>query len=173
MGQGVVKNPNCVWKVTKMQIFFLTPTNFCDNTRAMQAICESPQMQLTLHEIYSWFTNYFAFFRRNTASWKVRRWCLSITTLVQLSHTGSWSAWLGMKWKCNFWLAGTHFLELTGLFRLSVSLRTVSWQFMRSTLGLQTPLYFSGESPPTGRWGRRYLKGSLWIQIRSLEGETQ
>ena len=28
MGQGVVKNPNCIWKVTKMQIFFLTPTNF-------------------------------------------------------------------------------------------------------------------------------------------------
>merc|ERR1719150_560565 len=35
-----------------------------------QAICESPQMQLTLHEIYTWFTNHFAYFRRNTASWK-------------------------------------------------------------------------------------------------------
>jgi hypothetical protein len=26
---------------------------------------------LTLHEIYSWFTGTFAFFRRNHASWKV------------------------------------------------------------------------------------------------------
>ena len=37
----------------------------------LQAILDSPQMQLTLHEIYTWFTNKFAFFRQNTASWKV------------------------------------------------------------------------------------------------------
>ena len=33
---------------------------------------ESPERQLTLHEIYSWFTSTFAYFRRNAASWKVQ-----------------------------------------------------------------------------------------------------
>lgn len=37
----------------------------------MQAVVESPEHQLTLHEIYSWFTTTFAYFRRNQASWKV------------------------------------------------------------------------------------------------------
>ena len=37
----------------------------------LQGIIESPQKQLTLHEIYNWFTTVFAFFRRNSASWKV------------------------------------------------------------------------------------------------------
>merc|ERR1712223_2001560 len=35
-----------------------------------QAITESPQKQLTLHEIYTWFTTTFCYFRRNSASWK-------------------------------------------------------------------------------------------------------
>jgi len=34
------------------------------------AIHESPDQQLTLHEIYNWFTHTFAYFRRNAASWK-------------------------------------------------------------------------------------------------------
>jgi len=34
------------------------------------AIHESPDQQLTLHEIYNWFTTTFAYFRRNAASWK-------------------------------------------------------------------------------------------------------
>ena len=34
---------------------------------------ESPERQLTLHEIYSWFTSTFAYFRRNAASWKVHK----------------------------------------------------------------------------------------------------
>ena len=37
----------------------------------IQAVIESPERQLTLHEIYSWFTSTFAYFRRNAASWKV------------------------------------------------------------------------------------------------------
>ena len=37
-----------------------------------QAVQESPEQQLTLHEIYNWFTTTFAYFRRNAASWKVR-----------------------------------------------------------------------------------------------------
>lgn len=36
-----------------------------------QAIIESPERQLTLNEIYTWFQNTFAFFRRNAATWKV------------------------------------------------------------------------------------------------------
>ncbi|XP_048239144.1 forkhead box protein P1-like isoform X2 [Haliotis rufescens] len=35
-----------------------------------QAIIESPHRQLTLNEIYQWFQNTFAYFRRNEATWK-------------------------------------------------------------------------------------------------------
>ncbi|XP_072886626.1 forkhead box protein P4 [Hemitrygon akajei] len=35
-----------------------------------QAILEAPDRQLTLNEIYNWFTRMFAYFRRNTATWK-------------------------------------------------------------------------------------------------------
>ncbi|XP_031757060.1 forkhead box protein P1 isoform X4 [Xenopus tropicalis] len=35
-----------------------------------QAILESPEKQLTLNEIYNWFTRQFAYFRRNAATWK-------------------------------------------------------------------------------------------------------
>ncbi|XP_037539936.1 forkhead box protein P1-B [Nematolebias whitei] len=35
-----------------------------------QAIFESPRNQLTLNEIYNWFTRNFAYFRRNAATWK-------------------------------------------------------------------------------------------------------
>lgn len=35
-----------------------------------QAILESKEGQLTLNEIYQWFTETFAFFRRNAATWK-------------------------------------------------------------------------------------------------------
>ncbi|KAL8178965.1 UNVERIFIED_CONTAM: Forkhead box protein P4 [Gekko kuhli] len=37
-----------------------------------QAILETPDRQLTLNEIYNWFTRMFAYFRRNTATWKVK-----------------------------------------------------------------------------------------------------
>ncbi|CAG04021.1 unnamed protein product, partial [Tetraodon nigroviridis] len=35
-----------------------------------QAIFESPRSQLTLNEIYNWFTRNFAYFRSNAATWK-------------------------------------------------------------------------------------------------------
>ncbi|XP_052451151.1 forkhead box protein P1-B-like isoform X2 [Carassius gibelio] len=35
-----------------------------------QAILESPEKQLTLNEIYNWFTRTFVYFRRNAATWK-------------------------------------------------------------------------------------------------------
>ncbi|XP_059499862.1 forkhead box protein P4-like, partial [Stegostoma tigrinum] len=35
-----------------------------------KAILETPDRQLTLNEIYQWFTRSFAFFRYNTATWK-------------------------------------------------------------------------------------------------------
>ncbi|KIH57656.1 fork head domain protein [Ancylostoma duodenale] len=38
-----------------------------------QAIMESPDCQLTLNEIYTWFTETFAYFRRNAATWKKAR----------------------------------------------------------------------------------------------------
>lgn len=34
------------------------------------AIHEAPYQQLTLHDIYNWFTTTFCYFRRNAASWK-------------------------------------------------------------------------------------------------------
>ncbi|XP_061679255.1 forkhead box protein P1-like isoform X2 [Syngnathoides biaculeatus] len=39
-------------------------------TLIRQAILESADTQLTLNEIYAWFTRTFAFFRRNAATWK-------------------------------------------------------------------------------------------------------
>ena len=36
-----------------------------------QAVVESEEKQLTLNEIYNWFQNTFAYFRRNAATWKV------------------------------------------------------------------------------------------------------
>lgn len=36
-----------------------------------QAILEAPEKQLTLNEIYHWFTRMFFYFRHNTATWKV------------------------------------------------------------------------------------------------------
>uniref|UniRef100_A0A8C2E8Y7 Forkhead box P2 n=1 Tax=Cyprinus carpio TaxID=7962 RepID=A0A8C2E8Y7_CYPCA len=39
-------------------------------TLIRQAIMEAGDMQLTLNEIYSWFTRTFAYFRRNAATWK-------------------------------------------------------------------------------------------------------
>lgn len=38
---------------------------------SFQAIMDSAEHQLTLNEIYSWFTRTFAYFRRNAATWKV------------------------------------------------------------------------------------------------------
>ena len=38
-----------------------------------QAIIESTDRQLTLNEIYTWFQNNFAYFRRNAATWKVKQ----------------------------------------------------------------------------------------------------
>ncbi|XP_061780257.1 forkhead box protein P4-like [Nerophis lumbriciformis] len=39
-------------------------------TLIRQAIMASPDKQLTLNEIYNWFTRTFAYFRRNAATWK-------------------------------------------------------------------------------------------------------
>lgn len=47
-------------------------SNFCPVFSCPQAILESPERQLTLNEIYNWFTRKFAYFRRNTATWKVQ-----------------------------------------------------------------------------------------------------
>lgn len=52
-----------------------------------QAILETPDRQLTLNEIYNWFTRMFAYFRRNTATWKVRAAPLSTVGLTP-SHPG-------------------------------------------------------------------------------------
>lgn len=52
-----------------------------------QAILETPDRQLTLNEIYNWFTRMFAYFRRNTATWKVRAAPLSAAGLTP-SHPG-------------------------------------------------------------------------------------
>ena len=49
-------------------------------TFSFQAIIESQEKQLTLNEIYQWFMNTFAFFRKNQATWKVTvLHCLCVT----------------------------------------------------------------------------------------------
>lgn len=35
-----------------------------------QAILDSKERQLSLNDIYNWFQNNFAYFRRNAATWK-------------------------------------------------------------------------------------------------------
>ena len=50
-----------------------------------QAITESPQKQLTLHEIYTWFTTTFCYFRRNSASWKVTSVFFIISITIDLT----------------------------------------------------------------------------------------
>ncbi|RXG69498.1 Forkhead box protein P1 [Armadillidium vulgare] len=47
-----------------------------------QAIIEAPDKQLTLNEIYNWFQNTFAYFRRNAATWKKQK-DIEIEALLQ------------------------------------------------------------------------------------------
>lgn len=51
-----------------------------------QAIIESPHKQLTLNEIYQWFQNTFAYFRRNEATWKVQSYNLALwrTRIIEI-----------------------------------------------------------------------------------------
>ncbi|KAE9419017.1 hypothetical protein Angca_006679, partial [Angiostrongylus cantonensis] len=60
-------------KNSRLQEFYRTndvrpPYTYASLIR--QAIMESPECQLTLNEIYTWFTETFAYFRRNAATWK-------------------------------------------------------------------------------------------------------
>lgn len=50
-------------------LFFFLPKMV--HLSSFQAIFESPRSQLTLNEIYNWFTRNFAYFRSNAATWKV------------------------------------------------------------------------------------------------------
>lgn len=54
----------------------------------LKAIHESPDQQLTLHEIYNWFTVTFAYFRRNAASWKV---LIIFFRVLKIFHSCSFS----------------------------------------------------------------------------------
>ena len=78
--------PSCLtsgWALSPagaLQVMLLSPL-------VSQAILETPDRQLTLNEIYNWFTRMFAYFRRNTATWKVRAALLSAGGLAP-SHPG-------------------------------------------------------------------------------------
>lgn len=59
--------------ITKNRDFYRTndvrpPYTYASLIR--QAIMDSPECQLTLNEIYNWFTDTFMYFRRNAATWK-------------------------------------------------------------------------------------------------------
>ncbi|KAF8370431.1 fkh-7 [Pristionchus pacificus] len=59
--------------ITKNRDFYRTndvrpPYTYASLIR--QAIMDSPDCQLTLNEIYNWFTDTFMYFRRNAATWK-------------------------------------------------------------------------------------------------------
>lgn len=53
-----------------------------------QAIMESRDCQLTLNEIYQWFTETFAYFRRNAATWKVSYRCFRVYDNFVFSERG-------------------------------------------------------------------------------------
>ncbi|KAM8930488.1 forkhead box protein P1 isoform 2-T2 [Pelodytes ibericus] len=62
-----------IWDIAQNQEFYKNaevrpPFTYASLIR--QAILESPEKQLTLNEIYNWFTRMFAYFRRNAATWK-------------------------------------------------------------------------------------------------------
>ncbi|KAL3311506.1 Forkhead box protein P2 [Cichlidogyrus casuarinus] len=60
-----------------------------------QAIKESPMNQLSLNEIYTWFTNEFAFFRQNEATWKnAVRHNLSLHKCFKRVESLTGSAWI-------------------------------------------------------------------------------
>lgn len=56
---------------------------------SFQAIIDSAEHQLTLNEIYSWFTRTFAYFRRNAATWKVTSTTPPSSPLLLLLLTSS------------------------------------------------------------------------------------
>ncbi|KAK3539368.1 hypothetical protein QTP70_003855 [Hemibagrus guttatus] len=60
---GIVPSIEC-YKYTNMR----PPFTYASMIR--WAILESPEKQLTLNEIYHWFTRKFFYFRHNTATWK-------------------------------------------------------------------------------------------------------
>ena len=43
-----------------------------------QGILDSANGELTLNDIYNWFMKHFAYFRKNTSTWKVSLYCFSI-----------------------------------------------------------------------------------------------
>lgn len=51
---------------------------------------DSPEQQLTLNEVYSWFTRKFAYFRRNAATWKVYYTILLTKELGGGGRVGGW-----------------------------------------------------------------------------------
>uniref|UniRef100_A0A7N6FLI6 Fork-head domain-containing protein n=1 Tax=Anabas testudineus TaxID=64144 RepID=A0A7N6FLI6_ANATE len=61
---GVLTNEYELYKNTDIR------PPFTYATLIRQAIMEASDMQLTLNEIYNWFTRTFAYFRRNAATWK-------------------------------------------------------------------------------------------------------
>lgn len=61
----------CIFKTVLTLLPMWSQMIFSCFTFASQAILESPEKQLTLNEIYNWFTRMFAYFRRNAATWKV------------------------------------------------------------------------------------------------------
>ncbi|XP_061533918.1 forkhead box protein P2-like isoform X3 [Phycodurus eques] len=58
-------------------------------TLIRQAILESADTELTLNEIYTWFTRTFAFFRRNAATWKAGKNVVFKNNTVHVTCSGS------------------------------------------------------------------------------------
>lgn len=69
MNHGSSYNPLCVCVCVSQWLGLLSKPLF--DVISFQAIIDSAEHQLTLNEIYSWFTRTFAYFRRNAATWKV------------------------------------------------------------------------------------------------------
>ena len=59
-----------------------------------QALSEAPNQQMNLNEIYSWFSNTFAFYRNNPHSWKnAVRHNLSLHNIFKRVENTSGAVW--------------------------------------------------------------------------------
>lgn len=85
---------------------------------SFQAIIDSAEHQLTLNEIYSWFTRTFAYFRRNAATWKVT----SMTPPSLLLHTSPFFLFIISGLTCaSFYFLWVFFYHHFGFFCLEMT----------------------------------------------------
>uniref|UniRef100_A0A8C7ZH31 Fork-head domain-containing protein n=1 Tax=Oryzias sinensis TaxID=183150 RepID=A0A8C7ZH31_9TELE len=122
-------------------------------TLIRQAIMDSSDMQLTLNEIYNWFTRTFAYFRRNAATWKnaVRHNLSLHKCFVRVENT-----------KGAVWTVDEAEYQKRRLQRITGSASLMKTVSSKSTFGkdLHPSLQASMEQPSLPRFRRLSLSGT-------------